>query len=129
MKIEKIMKGGLFAMLMTFALFQNPIGTGISNAVAEQAAAPTEIVMYKSPTCGCCGNWARHLRGAGFTVIENKQEDMAAIKVQYGVPERLASCHTAIIDGYIIEGHVPAAESSRVTSVRGLYEWRRYEKN
>jgi hypothetical protein len=70
--------------------------------------------MYKSPTCQCCTGWAEHLRQAGFTVIENKQEDMDAIKSKYGVPEKLASCHTAIVDGYVIEGHVPAADVTRL---------------
>jgi len=114
MKTGITMKTGMMAMLMGFALFQGVSGLGISNAIAEEAKSPTEIVMYKSPTCGCCGNWAEHLRGAGFTVVEKKQEDMGAIKAKFGVPEQLSSCHTAIIDGYIIEGHVPAADVQRL---------------
>ncbi len=82
-------------------------------AMAEPSALP-EVVMYKSPTCQCCGGWAEHLRKAGFTVIEHPREDMAAIKAEYGVPEKLASCHTAVVDGYIIEGHVPADDVKRL---------------
>ncbi len=85
----------------------------VDHKVAVQAPAG-EVVMYKSPTCGCCGNWAEHLRRAGFTVIEKKREDMEAIKAKYGVPGRLASCHTALIDGYVIEGHVPADDIRRL---------------
>jgi len=118
MKTNIIMKTGMMAILMGFALFQGPDGSGISNAIAEEAKSPTEIVMYKSPTCGCCGNWAEHLRGAGFTVIEKKREDMDAIKAKFGVPEQLSSCHTAVIDGYIIEGHVPAADVKRLLKER-----------
>ncbi len=98
--------------------------TTVPKVVASVAKAGPEIVMYKSPTCECCTGWAEHLRQAGFTVIENKQEDMDAIKTKYGVPENLASCHTAIVDGYVIEGHVPAADVTRLLKerpeVRGL---------
>jgi len=85
---------------------------------SESAKAGPEIVMYKSPTCGCCGSWAEHLSDAGFTVKEIKSDDMDAIKVKYGVSENLASCHTALIDGYIIEGHVPAADVQRLLKER-----------
>ncbi len=77
-----------------------------------------EVIMYKSPTCECCGGWAEHLRHAGFTVVENKREDMAAVKSEYGVPDKLSSCHTALIGGYIIEGHVPAADVARLLKER-----------
>ncbi|MDQ6992411.1 MAG: DUF411 domain-containing protein [Mariprofundus sp.] len=74
----------------------------------------TEVVMYKSPGCECCSKWADHLKGAGFTVIEHKRDDMDAIKAGHGVTKKLASCHTAIVDGYVIEGHVPAADVERL---------------
>ena len=77
-----------------------------------------EIVMYKSPSCDCCSGWAKHLREAGFAVVENKREDMDAIKAKYGVPEKLASCHTATVDDYVIEGHVPAADVMRLLKER-----------
>jgi len=76
------------------------------------------ITMYKSPNCDCCGDWAKHMEQAGFTVIEKKRDDMGAIKSKYGVSERLASCHTAIIDGYVIEGHVPAEDVIRLLKER-----------
>jgi len=96
--------------------------TGETGAIATKETANTatdhKIVMYKSPTCGCCGNWADHLRDAGFQVSEIKREDMDTIKAKYGVPDNLASCHTATIDGYIIEGHVPAADVQRLLKER-----------
>jgi len=84
---------------------------------AQQSSLP-QVVMYKSPGCQCCTGWAEHLRKAGFTVIEHKRDDMDVIKAQYGVPEKLASCHTALVDGYIIEGHVPADDVKRLLKER-----------
>lgn len=74
----------------------------------------SEIVMYKAEGCECCSKWANHMRMAGFTVIENKHENMDVIKSQHAVSKALASCHTAIVDGYVIEGHVPAADVERL---------------
>lgn len=81
-------------------------------------AQATEVEMYKDPNCGCCGDWAKHLNAAGFRVTERLSDDMAAIKEKYGVAAHLASCHTAIIDGYIIEGHVPADDIRRLLKER-----------
>ena len=80
--------------------------------------APTEIlkdtkmdiVVYRSPTCGCCSKWLAHLEKHDFIVQDNILEDMQGIKDKYGVSRSLASCHTAIINGYIVEGHVPAGD-------------------
>jgi len=77
-----------------------------------------EVVMYKPPTCDCCTGWAEHLRKEGFTVVVHKRDDMDAIKSNHGVTEKLASCHTAIVDGYVIEGHVPAADVERLLKER-----------
>jgi len=77
-----------------------------------------EIVMYKPVSCECCSGWAEHLRAQGFNVVTKKREDMDAIKAKYGVTDKLASCHTAIIDGYVIEGHVPAADVERLLKER-----------
>ncbi|MDQ6987841.1 MAG: DUF411 domain-containing protein [Mariprofundaceae bacterium] len=104
-----------FAMAAIYGLF---VYAGSPENIKTAVAAGKDVLMYKSPTCGCCGNWAEHLRGAGFTVVEKKQENMDAIKVKYGIPKKLASCHTAIIDGYIIEGHVPAADVQRLLKER-----------
>ncbi len=77
-----------------------------------------EVVMYKSPNCECCTGWADHLRKEGFTVVVHKRDDMDVIKAKYGVDQKLASCHTAIVDGYVIEGHVPAADVERLLTER-----------
>jgi hypothetical protein len=68
--------------------------------------AGTVVTLYKSPTCGCCEKYASFLRENGFTVNAIDQNDMDSIKKRYGV-SHLASCHTALINGYVVEGHVP----------------------
>lgn len=86
-------------------------------AVADttgQVAMDTEITVFRSPTCGCCGQWIEHMQAAGFIVKDNVTEDMTAIKEQYGVPANLASCHTTVVDGYVVEGHVPAEDVQRL---------------
>lgn len=83
------------------------------SAVLAESHQPV-VTVHKSPTCGCCGNWAEHMRDNGFTVIEKDTEGMPQVKALAGVPGDLASCHTAVVDGYIIEGHVPAADVRRL---------------
>lgn len=91
------------------ALHTSGPGASASAAVAaEEGSAPTKIAVYKSPTCGCCTKWEDHLREAGFEVESHATSEMAAVKVANGVPAALSSCHTAVVGGYAIEGHVPA---------------------
>jgi hypothetical protein len=74
--------------------------------------------VYKSPTCGCCGKWIEHLEAAGLEVESVDVADMTVIKANHEVPERLASCHTALIGGYLIEGHVPVEDIERLLAER-----------
>ena len=67
-----------------------------------------EILVYKSPTCGCCRKWVDHMAEAGFRPTVRDLPEMAAIKRDLGVPAALHSCHTAMVEGYVVEGHVPA---------------------
>ena len=76
-------------------------------ASASQGSAELVIEVYKSPTCGCCHEWEAYLRGHGFTVRSVPTEDMTAVKVANGLPDSTWSCHTAMINGYVVEGHVP----------------------
>ncbi|MGK0298242.1 MAG: hypothetical protein ACI9XC_001860 [Gammaproteobacteria bacterium] len=69
-----------------------------------------DIIVYKSPLCGCCSGWVAHLRDNNFSVTEVNVDDVTPYKEKYSVPARIGSCHTAVIDGYVIEGHVPAAD-------------------
>ena len=81
-------------------------------------AAREMVEVYKSPTCGCCGDWIKHLRSNGFEVRVHDVADSSAYRRRYGVPEAFASCHTAVIGGYAIEGHVPAREIKRLLAER-----------
>ncbi len=85
--------------------------------LAASGPAPAdgpEVTVYKDPSCGCCTKWAEHLRDNGFTVREVPTRDMGWIKQQAGVPRTLGSCHTAVVEGYVVEGHVPAADVKRL---------------
>ncbi|MGE8412551.1 MAG: DUF411 domain-containing protein [Pseudomonas sp.] len=73
-----------------------------------QAAAPIEIDVHRDANCGCCKKWIEHLQANGFKVKDHVESDMSAVKQRLGVAPRLASCHTAVIDGKFVEGHVPA---------------------
>jgi hypothetical protein len=86
--------------------------------LASVAAQAADITVYRSSGCSCCGKWAQHLRDAGHTVVVNEVTSMSEIKTQLGVPEALASCHTAVVDGYVVEGHVPAGDVARLLEER-----------
>lgn len=77
-----------------------------------------DVTVYRSPTCGCCGKWVDHLKQNHFNVKDIVTEDMESIKNKYGVPKEMASCHTAIVDGYVIEGHVPANDINTLLKTR-----------
>lgn len=72
------------------------------------------MTVYKSPTCGCCSKWVEHLEENGIEVIVEERMNMQPVKQQFGVSSQHQSCHTALIDGYVIEGHVPAVDIYRL---------------
>lgn len=86
--------------------------------VQQTAAAKPSVTVYKSPTCGCCSKWVDHMRANGFEVKALDVEDIEAVKRTYGVPEGIGSCHTSLVGGYVIEGHVPADAVARVLRER-----------
>lgn len=75
--------------------------------VVQQRGAKANVLVYKTPTCGCCSKWVGHMERAGFEVETRDLDNLTPIKNQYGVQRSFSSCHTAIVDGYIVEGHVP----------------------
>lgn len=81
-------------------------------------ADATEVLVYKSPTCGCCNQWIGHLEDSGFRVKTENVADLSQIKAHHGVTPRLASCHTALVEGYVVEGHVPAGDIRRLLAER-----------
>ncbi|MDH5631669.1 MAG: DUF411 domain-containing protein [Gammaproteobacteria bacterium] len=78
----------------------------------------SEITVYKAATCGCCNKWVDHLERAGFTVKAHNVVDVVEYKIRHGVSPELGSCHTALVDGYVIEGHVPADDIKRLLKER-----------
>jgi hypothetical protein len=90
-------------LVMTLLIFN----TGIK-AEAVDAGKSVDIVVYRSPSCECCGKWLEHLKKNNFTVNDVVTDDVQTVKKKYGVSESMASCHTAVVNGYVIEGHVPA---------------------
>lgn len=79
-------------------------------AMASANALAADAINYKSPYCGCCGEWTKHMTEAGFDIKEELHDNMNPIKEKFGITPKLASCHTAVIDGYVFEGHIPAED-------------------
>jgi len=96
----------------------SPAGTAAAPDDPAQLAALPPVVVYKTPSCGCCNGWVEHLREAGFDVEPRDVRDLMSVKIDAGVPTHLTSCHTALIDGYVVEGHVPADVVKRLLAER-----------
>ena len=77
--------------------------------VAAYAAAPTPVEVWKDPNCGCCQDWVNHMQAHGFAVTIHATGNNA-VRARLGLPQKLGSCHTALVGGYVVEGHVPAAD-------------------
>jgi len=77
-----------------------------------------DIVVYKNPECGCCTKWVRYLQDNNYNVTIEHTRDVLAVKKRLGVPEKLAACHTAVIDGYVVEGHITHRDIKRLLLFR-----------
>jgi len=88
------------------------------HASADDKVGSKLLEVYKSPTCGCCGDWVDHMKENGYTVEVHDTDNMQAIKEKAGILPGGGSCHTAFIDGYVIEGHVPASDVDRLLAER-----------
>ncbi len=77
---------------------------------AMAAPPPTNMTVWKSPTCGCCNDWIQHLQDSGFKVEAVNVPDSRHVRAKFGMPVKFASCHTGLVGGYVVEGHVPARE-------------------
>ncbi len=94
------------------------LAAGSAARGAHAEASRPRLVVSKDPSCGCCSGWAEHMRAAGFAVEIVNTEELNRIKTRLGVPRHLASCHTAEVDGYVVEGHVPADAVRRLLAER-----------
>ena len=95
-----------------------PVLTGCTDNASVAKATGPALVVYKTPSCGCCGDWVDHMRQAGFDVSVHEQNDLSDVKARVGLPFGLGSCHTAEIGGYFLEGHVPANDVIRLLAER-----------
>ena len=90
----------------------------IPSAACSRPAKAAEVNVYKSPYCGCCGAWVDNLRTSGLNVVVHEMEDVTPIARKAGVPDDARSCHTSIVDGYFVEGHVPAPDIRKLLRER-----------
>lgn len=108
--LEKISIGVVMVIVCGVASAEN-----IQTESARRAEVNARtITVYRSPTCGCCGQWIEHLKAHAFVVNDVVTNDMDQVKERFGISPELASCHTARLDGYFIEGHVPAEDIIRL---------------
>ena len=99
------------SMIILMALFFSASctkGDRSSQESVELASASQEITVYKNPNCGCCTKWVDHMRENGFKLVEKPVNNLSEIKDSFGVPKDKRSCHTAVVGGYVFEGHIPA---------------------
>lgn len=94
------------------------IVAGIAISYDQSQPAPPTMVVYKHPECGCCTKWVGHLRESGFRVRVNDTRDWPETRQKLGVPDSLAACHTGVVNGYLVEGHVPAEDIHRLLRER-----------
>lgn len=112
------MKLSAVSVILGVCFFTN---NGYAEQPAKPVAAVTEqikIEVYRSPSCGCCGKWVEHLKENNFLVKDNLVNDVQPIKDKYGVPKEMASCHTAVVNGYVIEGHVKADDIRKLLKLK-----------
>lgn len=108
----KSLLGGVLAVLLGACSVAAPARE------AQVAAMPRTMTVYKSPSCGCCSLWIDYLEERGYTITTEDDVHMTPIKAEHNVPLPLQSCHTAIIEGYVIEGHVPLQDIERLLTER-----------
>jgi hypothetical protein len=112
---EPISRRAMLAALMK----ASAVGCGLAAALPALARAEAaSITVYKDPSCGCCTKWVEHLRAAGLKPLVHDRSDMDALKDSLGVPAALRSCHTAVAGKYVVEGHVPAADVTRLLAAK-----------
>lgn len=109
----------LFNLLLLSAFAQATVADeSILDQTTPALDKPAEMTVYRSPTCGCCGKWIDHMKKQGFVIKDIKSEDMAAIKRKLGIPKELESCHTALVEGLLVEGHVPSVDVKKAMQTK-----------
>ncbi len=124
MKRRNVLFAAAGALALAVGLFLGMRGgtdaadAGAGDAALASSADSGTVVVYKSPACGCCGDWVDHLRSNGFEVRVEDRDDLRPVKAELGVPSDLVACHTAVVEGYVVEGHVPADDVRRLLEER-----------
>jgi len=124
--MKNIIAFALVALLIVACGQQDPIASNNSpetntstGKLTQTHDNPLQMTVYKSPTCGCCAAWVDYLDEEGFSVTSVNSDDMDSVKAKFGLPSsKLASCHTALIGDYLIEGHVPASDIKKLLAER-----------
>ncbi|UKO96218.1 DUF411 domain-containing protein [Nostoc sp. UHCC 0870] len=111
--ISPLLRNLLLFILATVIIFDSNSTSALAASIWDNKTTSDlqmrEVTVYRSPACTCCGSWIKHIQKQGFKIqADIKTDEMEAIKQKYNLPPNLASCHTAIIDGYVMEGHIPA---------------------
>jgi hypothetical protein len=89
----------------------------VSLPVVAKEALP-QVQVFKNPSCGCCSAWVDHMKAAGFAVNVTEVDDNSVARRKYGLPDRFGSCHTAVVAGYVVEGHVPANDVKKLLAMK-----------
>lgn len=119
--LTTVLLGSACARASEEAVSSPATATATAAAVTAEATIDPELplaIVHKTASCGCCGVWADHLKAAGFPVEIRDTDDMHPVKQRLGVPAGKASCHTAEIGGYVVEGHIPASDIKRLLKER-----------
>lgn len=98
--------------------FVGTLLAAIPTAACSTPPKKTEVTIFKTPACGCCGNWVNHLRSNGMNVVVHDLDDISHAAKELGVPKALSSCHSAWVEGYFVEGHVPVIDIRRLVRER-----------
>jgi hypothetical protein len=107
-----------FVMRLVGLIGAGVSGRGLTAQLPTIRRDPTPITVYKSSSCGCCAKWVDHLRANGFAPAVHDEEEMDGLKDELGIPQAVRSCHTALVEKYLIEGHVPAQDIRRLLRER-----------
>jgi len=99
-----------------FSLAVTALAVTAIPAIAANALPRVEV--FKNPSCGCCGAWVDHLKAGGFDVKVTLMDDTAVTRKKLGLPDRFGSCHTAVVAGYVVEGHVPAKDIKKLLAMK-----------
>lgn len=105
-------------LLVVALLTATAAGSVVATAGPGSSQTLPSVTVYKDPGCGCCSLWVAHMERAGFTVTTADTADMPALRARQGVPAHVQGCHTAVVDGFVVEGHVPADDVKRLLSSR-----------